>query len=223
MRLAVDLCLHLSADQVVQRGDLVLRRCGLREIHAPPCDRFSRGAADGLSNATRQSIQFLCVLGVTIRRGACRVLRWLTFVIRRHRPEQTIGHHELGVFFAQCLVGFDFIVQVGQRIVVHVKPFEPVRPEIGFATMHGEVGVPAQKQHAVGIVPRWTRFAVILTRVEQTVAIRVLAVKQFWSDACNQQQFVQRIQRAIGGLIRRHHTEVVFTLDTIFTRVVIFV
>src|SRR5207302_4691996 len=125
-------------------------------------------------------------------RGVCAVHAVSDDVGRHVRAQRVV---ELRVQALQ--VG---AVDVGTRLTRGVN--------ILFAAVHGQVGGPAEVHRAA---------AVVFFRIEDTVAVGVVAVKQLRRHTAHKQQLLDAVEWAVLGLVGRSQTAVVIAFGAVAT------
>lgn len=67
--------------------------------------------------------------------------------------------------------------------------------------MNREIGTPALIEESVVIIKGWARVTINLILIQQTIPIGIFAIEQLWSDSLDHQEFIQRFQWPVFGLI----------------------
>ena len=101
------------------------------------------------------------------------------------------------------------MIKAVQVRAIDIDARVPLRIDITLAAIDGQIGRPAQAEPA----------AVVLVRVDDAVAVDIAAVEQLRRHTLDQEQFVQRIERGILGVIRRAQAAVIFVLGPARARV----
>ena len=206
--LPIDLDGDLGVDQFVERHnrDLGPRR----EVHAPAGHRpgvtaRSVGAATGADRDPRDLLGdpvpdgLQHVVGGGISGGGCGRSRHRRGRDRSVEPEADNEHGDI----CPHLGVHELIVQLGQQRLVQVDAVGAVLLQIGLAGEDGEVRIPPQIEQPVLVVRRRGERPVVLVRIEQAVAVGVLAIEQCGRDAADEQQLVDRFTGSVLGAVRR--------------------